>query len=90
MTVYVRMPADLLPLTESRRDVEASGETVRDVIIDLDARYPGLQDRLLDDSGLRRYVNIYLGGTDVRFLHGLATTVPDGGTLTILPATAGG
>lgn len=90
MTLRVRMPADLQPLTGGLRDVEASGETVREVIVDLDERFPGVMPGLLDDSGLRRYVNIYLGGTDVRFLSGLATEVPDGATLTILPATAGG
>jgi molybdopterin converting factor small subunit len=90
MTVRVRMTADLQSLSGSQRDVEACGTTVRDVIADLEDRHPGVSQRLLDDSGLRRYVNVYHGGTDVRFLRGLATEVPDGATLTILPATAGG
>jgi len=90
MTVTVRMPAALLPLTDDRRDVEASGATVGEVVASLDAQYPGVSGRLLDASGLRRYLNVFLGGSDIRFLDGLATPVPDGATLTILAAVAGG
>lgn len=90
MTVNVRMPVALLPLTDGSRDVRASGATVGEVLASVDAQYPGFSDRLLDASGLRRYLNVFLGGSDIRFLDGLATPVPDGATLTILPAVAGG
>jgi molybdopterin converting factor small subunit len=60
------------------------------VVRDLDGRYPGIADRLIDESGLRRFVNVYLNDEDVRFLDGLETPVADADSITILPAVAGG
>lgn len=90
MTVEVRIPTILRPYTGGEKLVTASGDSLQAVISDLDARYPGIGERLLDDSGLRRFVNVYLNDEDVRFLAGLATVVADGDSITILPAVAGG
>jgi sulfur-carrier protein len=70
--------------------VEGSGGTIAELIDDIDTRYGGLRDRLEDESGLRRFVNVYLNDEDVRFLGGLETPVKDGDTVTVLPAVAGG
>ncbi|MBU6279560.1 MAG: MoaD/ThiS family protein [Actinomycetales bacterium] len=90
MAVDVRVPTILRPLTGGEKSVAASGPDIAAVIADLEAQYPGMADRLLDDSGLRRFINIYVNDEDVRFLDGLATTVQDGDAVTILPAVAGG
>ncbi|MFM7145024.1 MAG: MoaD/ThiS family protein [Actinomycetales bacterium] len=90
MAVDVRVPTILRPLTGGEKAVIADGGDIATVIADLDARYPGMAERLLDDSGLRRFINIYVNDEDVRFLDGLATTVRDGDSVTILPAVAGG
>lgn len=90
MTVEVRIPTILRPYTGGAKLVTASGDSLQAVISDLDAHYPGIGERLLDDSGLRRFVNVYLNDEDVRFLAGLATVVADGDSITILPAVAGG
>lgn len=90
MAVEVRIPTILRPYTGGEKLVTASGDSLQAVISDLDAHYPGIGERLLDDSGLRRFVNVYLNDEDVRFLAGLATVVADGDSITILPAVAGG
>ena len=90
MPVEVRVPTILRPYTQGAKTVTASGESLQAVIADLDASYPGIADRLLDDGGLRRFVNVYLNDEDVRFLDGLATPVADRDSITILPAVAGG
>jgi len=90
MAIEVRIPTILRPYTGGEKIVTASGDSLDVVIADLDARYPGIGERLLDDSGLRRFVNVYLNDEDVRFLSGLATAVSDGDSITILPAVAGG
>ena len=90
MSVQVHVPTILRPFTADEKIVSASGDSVEAVVKDLDANYPGIAERLIDDSGLRRFVNVYLNDEDVRFLDGLSTTVTDGDTLTILPAVAGG
>lgn len=87
----VKIPTQLRSLTEDAPEVEAQGGTVSEIVDDLEARYPGLKERLLDDSGkLRRFVNIYVNDEDVRFLDGIGTEVPDGARLSIIPAVAGG
>jgi molybdopterin synthase sulfur carrier subunit len=87
----VKIPTQLRPLTGDAPEVEAWGGTVSEIVDDLEARYPGLKERLLDDSGkLRRFVNIYVNDEDVRFLDGIGTEVPDGAKLSIIPAVAGG
>jgi molybdopterin synthase sulfur carrier subunit len=90
MAIEVRIPTILRTYTGGAKAVEATGTTLADVIGDLDSRHSGLRERLVDDSGLRRFVNVYLNDEDVRFLGGLETPVKDGDTVTVLPAVAGG
>ena len=90
MAVEVRVPTILRTYTGGEKAVSAEGDSLAAVIKDLDASYPGIGDRLLDDSGLRRFVNVYLNDEDVRFLQGLDTPVADNDAITILPAVAGG
>jgi molybdopterin synthase sulfur carrier subunit len=90
MAVEVRIPTILRPYTSGEKLVTADGATLADVVAHLDQAYPGLGDRLLDEAGLRRYINVYLNDEDVRFLGGLDTPVADGDSVTILPAVAGG
>jgi molybdopterin synthase sulfur carrier subunit len=72
-------------------EVAAGGESVRAVIEDLEKRHPGMRERLLDDKGeLRRFVNIYVNGDDIRFLNQLNSQVKDGDDISIVPAIAGG
>jgi molybdopterin converting factor small subunit len=70
--------------------VKAAGGTVGDVIDDLESRHPGLKDRLLDEKGVRRFINIYVGEEDVRFTGGLKTALKSGDQISIIPAIAGG
>jgi molybdopterin converting factor small subunit len=71
--------------------VQVDGATVGEVLGNLDAAHPGFRDRLFDDEGaLRRFVNVFVADDDVRFLQGLDTPVPDGETVAIIPAVAGG
>ena len=90
MSVEVRVPTILRPYTSGEKVVSATGDSVEAVVKDLDANYPGIAERLIDDSGLRRFVNVYLNDEDVRFLDGLQTVVSDADSITILPAVAGG
>lgn len=91
MSVKVRIPAPLRTLTGERDEVLAAGATVRAVLDDLERQCPGIKDRVLDDKGVRRFVNIYLNDDDdIRFLEGLDTGVKPGDALQIVPAIAGG
>jgi molybdopterin synthase sulfur carrier subunit len=90
MAIEVRIPTILRNLTGGAKTVEGKGGTLGELFADLDGRHPGLRDRLVDDKGLRRFVNVYLNDEDVRFLGGLDTQVSDGDAVTILPAVAGG
>jgi molybdopterin converting factor small subunit len=90
MAIEVRIPTILRTYTGGAKSVEGAGSTLAELIGDLDNRYSGLGDRLQDESGLRRFVNVYLNDEDVRFLGGLETPVKDGDTVTVLPAVAGG
>ena len=90
MAIEVRIPTILRTYTDGARAVEASGDTLRAVIVDLEANHPGIQERIVDDAGLRRFVNVYLNDEDVRFLDGIDTQVADGDVVTVLPAVAGG
>ena len=90
MAVEVRIPTILRTYTAGEKTVEGKGATIGELIADLDVRYPGLRGRLVDDDGLRRFVNVYLNDEDVRFLGGLETALADGDSVTILPAVAGG
>ncbi len=90
MSVEVRVPTILRAYTGGDKIVTGEGVDLRALIADLDGRYPGIGERLVDEQGLRRYVNVYLNDEDVRFLGGLDTVVADGDSVTILPAVAGG
>jgi molybdopterin synthase sulfur carrier subunit len=90
METIVRIPAPLRTLTGGKDEVTAAGGTVGELIEDLDKKHPGLRDRLLDDKGVRRFVNIYVGEEDVRFLDGLKTELHAGDKVSIVPAIAGG
>jgi sulfur-carrier protein len=86
----VRIPTPLRSLTGGEEQVQAAGTTVREVIASLEGRHPGIRDRLLDDKGVRRFVNIYVGDEDIRFLQGLDTTLKTEDEISIVPAIAGG
>jgi molybdopterin synthase sulfur carrier subunit len=90
MAIEVRVPTILREYTGGEKSVNAEGDTLQAVITNLEVNYPGIGGRLLDDSGLRRFVNVYLNDEDVRFLDGLNTSVGDQDAITILPAVAGG
>ena len=88
--VTVRIPTPLRTLTGGADEVKAQGATVALVIEDLEKRHPGVRDRLLDDKGVRRFINVYVGDEDIRFLDGLKTELKGGEHLSIVPAIAGG
>ena len=90
MAIEVRIPTILRTYTDGAKQVEGTGSTLDELISDLEQRHGGLRARLIDDAGLRRFVNVYLNDEDVRFLAGLQTQVKDGDTVTVLPAVAGG
>jgi sulfur-carrier protein len=90
MAIEVRIPTILRTFTAGAKSVQGSGDTLDALLADLDARHTGLRERLVDDSGLRRFINVYLNDEDVRFLGGLSAPVTDGDTVTVLPAVAGG
>jgi sulfur-carrier protein len=90
MAIEVRIPTILRTYTGGQKLVEGSGATLEELFADLDGRYEGLRERLIDESGVRRFVNVYLNDEDVRFLGGLSAAVSDGDTVTVLPAVAGG
>jgi molybdopterin converting factor small subunit len=90
METIVRIPTPLRTLTGGADEVTATGTTVGDVIQDLERRHPGIRERLLDDKGVRRFVNIYVGEEDVRVLDGLKTSLKPGDQISIVPAIAGG
>lgn len=89
--VQVRIPTPLRKLTGGAEAVEADGGSVAAVVASLDQKFPGMKDRVLDDGGaVRRFVNIFVNGEDIRFLQQLDTPVKDGDELSIVPAIAGG
>ena len=91
MAVTIRIPTTLRPLTAGAGEVEVAGSTVGEALASLEASPPGFGSRILDESGaLRRFVNVFVSDEDVRFLEGLDTPVPSGGTIAIVPAVAGG
>jgi sulfur-carrier protein len=91
MSVSVRIPTILRTYTGGESEVSAAGDTLLAVLEDLDANFAGIKARILDDNGeLRRFVNVYVGNDDVRFLDHLATPTPDGTQVSVIPAVAGG
>jgi molybdopterin synthase sulfur carrier subunit len=91
MPVTVRIPTPLRKFTGGAESVAADGETIAAVVQDLDRRHTGLKDRICDENGkVRRFVNVYVNGDDIRFLSSLDTPVKDGDEISIVPAIAGG
>jgi MoaD family protein len=90
MAIEVRIPTILRTYTGGEKAVSGDGATLADVLVDLDSRHPGLRERIVDEKGLRRFVNVYVNDEDVRFIGGLETGLKDGDTVTVLPAVAGG
>lgn len=91
MAVTVRIPTTLRPLAGGAAQVQVEGTTLSEVLAALDGAHPGFRERLFDDTGtLRKFVNVFVADDDVRYLQGLATPVPDGETVSIIPAVAGG
>lgn len=91
MSVNVRVPTILRTYTGGESEVSADGATLREVLDSLEASYPGIRERIVDDGGaIRRFVNVYIGNDDVRFLDGLDTGVADGTQVSVIPAVAGG
>ncbi|GAB3285416.1 MoaD family protein [Parasphingorhabdus pacifica] len=90
MAINVSIPTILRTHTDGKKAVEASGNTVAEVINDLDNKHNGLKDRLVKEGNLHRFVNVYVNDEDVRFSGGLEANVSDGDSVTILPAVAGG
>ena len=91
MSVIIIVPTALRKITADQHRVPADGASLTECIDSLEASYPGLKERLCDESGeIRRFVNIYVDGEDVRFLQGLATPLKDGTEVSIVPAVAGG
>ncbi len=90
MTVEVRLTANLQKLVGGERSVRGEGASVRELLDDLESRYPGFKRELVTDGQLHRFVNIYLNDEDIRFLKQLDTPLNEGDVLSILPALAGG
>ena len=90
MAIEVRIPTILRSYTGGAKSVEGSGSTISDLLSDLESRHGGLRERLVDDGGLRRFVNADLNDAAGRVLGGLDAPVKDGDTVTVLPAVAGG
>ena len=91
MSVHVRIPTILRTYTGGQSEVTAEGATLGEVLDHLEASYPGIRARVLDDQGeIRRFVNVYVGNDDVRFLDGLGSATADGSQVSIIPAVAGG
>jgi molybdopterin synthase sulfur carrier subunit len=90
MSIDIRIPTILRPYTKDQKSVQAAGANLGALIADLDANYPGIGERLLENGALRRFINVYINDEDVRFLGSLDAQVKDGDSVTILPAVAGG
>ena len=86
----VRIPPTLRPDAEGRREVAARGSTVRDVLAEVAQRFPALEARIFEGGNIAAFVNVYVGGEDIRTQDGLETPVPDDATVILLPAMAGG
>jgi sulfur-carrier protein len=91
MSATVRIPTILRTYTGGAGEVSAEGDTLTEILQSLEGSHPGIKARILDDTGaLRRFVNVYVGDDDVRFIGGLAAEVADGAKISIIPAVAGG
>ena len=90
MAITVKIPAQLRAVTGGEGEFEVEGSTVGEALDAVYAEHEDLRERITEDGGLRRFVNVYVSGEDIRFQDGLETTLTDGDEVTILPAVAGG
>jgi len=91
MAITVRIPTPLQKLTQNQAEVKASGTTIKELIEDLEKNFPGIKERVCDETGkIRRFINIYVNEEDVRFLQQDETPLEDGDEVSIIPAIAGG
>ena len=90
MAVTVKIPAQLRSVTDGEAEIEVEGGTVGEALDAVFEQHAELRERIIDDGGLRRFVNVYVSGEDIRFQQGLDTALEDGAEVTILPAVAGG
>jgi len=91
MAAKVRIPAPLRKLTKDQPVVDCQGKTVDDVLADLEKQCPGIKERICDENGqIRRFINIFVNGEDIRFKEGAKTAVAEGAEISIIPAIAGG
>lgn len=91
MEVTVRIPAPLQKLTQNQPEVKASGESIKDLIENLEKKFPGIKERICDEAGkVRKFINVYVNEEDVRFLQMDETQLKDGDEVSIIPAIAGG
>ena len=91
MAIKVRIPTPLMKLTDNQSEVSAEGETISDIINNLENQFNGIKDRICEENGSpRRFINIYINEEDIRFLEGEMTSVKDGDEISIIPAIAGG
>lgn len=91
MSVRVRVPTPLRKYTQGIDEVNAQGSNVKSLVEDLEKNYPGIKERICDETGkVRRFVNVYVNGDDIRFLQNLDTSIKEGDNITIVPAIAGG
>ena len=91
MSVRVRVPTPLRKFTQGADEVSADGKDIRALVEDLEKQYPGIKERVCDETGkVRRFVNVYVNGDDIRFLQNLETSLKDGDSISIVPAIAGG
>jgi len=90
MAIEVRIPTILRTFTDGERAVDGKGDTVAELIEQLEANHPGIKERIVEDGVVRRFINVYVNDEDIRFTGGLETAITDGDTVVILPAVAGG
>lgn len=91
MSVRVRVPTPLRKFTQGSDEVDADGATVSAMLDDLEQNHPGIKERIMDENGkVRRFVNVYVNGDDIRFLKNVDTALKDGDSISIVPAIAGG
>jgi sulfur-carrier protein len=91
MPVLVRIPTPLRSLTKGSAEVQVKGQTVGDLVESLEGQFPGIRERLVDETGeLRRFINVYVNEEDIRFLDGKETALKEGDQVSIVPAIAGG
>jgi molybdopterin synthase sulfur carrier subunit len=91
MAVKVRIPTPLMKLTDNKSEVTAEGNTITDILNNLESQFAGIKERICDENGSpRRFINIYVNEEDIRFLDGESTVVKEGDEISIIPAIAGG